>query len=39
MFGDSATDITILFIILAADIGAFVRKRSRDKCLRDFERS
>ena len=36
MFGDSATAITILFIILAAGIGAFVRKRSRDKCLRDF---
>ena len=39
MFGDSATAITILFIILAAGIGAFVRKRSRDKCLRDFERN
>jgi len=37
MFGDSATAITILFIIFAAGIGAFVRKRSRDKCLRDFE--
>jgi small nuclear ribonucleoprotein (snRNP)-like protein len=39
MFGDSATALTILFIILAAGIGAFVRKRSRDKCLRDFERN
>jgi len=39
MFGDSATAITIIFIILAAGIGAFVRKRSRDKCLRDFERN
>jgi hypothetical protein len=37
MFGDSATAITILFIIFAAGVGAFVRKRSRDKCLRDFE--
>jgi hypothetical protein len=39
MFGDSATAITILFIILAAGIGAFVRKRSSDKCLMDFERN
>ena len=39
MFGDSATAITILFIILVAGIGAFVRKRSRDKCLRDFEQN
>jgi len=39
MFGDSATALTILFIILAAGIGAFVRKRSRDKCLRDFEQN
>lgn len=39
MFGDSATAITILFIIIAAGIAAFVRKRSRDKCLRDFERN
>ena len=37
MFGESATAITILFIIFAAGVGAFVRKRSRDKCLRDFE--
>ena len=39
MFGDSATAITILFIIFAAGVAAFVRKRSRDKCLRDFERN
>jgi len=39
MFGDSATAITILFIIFAAGIAAFVRKRSRDKCLRDFEQN
>jgi hypothetical protein len=36
MFGDMATAITIIFIILAAGLGAFIRKRSRDKCLRDF---
>ena len=39
MFGQSATAITILFIIFAAGVAAFVRKRSRDKCLRDFERN
>jgi hypothetical protein len=39
MFGDIATAITIVFIILAAGVGAFIRKRSRDKCLRDFERN
>ncbi|MHC4509423.1 MAG: hypothetical protein ACYTAO_10775 [Planctomycetota bacterium] len=39
MFGDSATAITIIFIICAAGVAAFVRKRSRDKCLRDFERN
>ncbi len=39
MFGDSATAITILFIIFAAGVAAFVRKRSRDKCLRDFEQN
>ena len=33
------TAITIVFIILATAVGAFVRKRSRDKCLRDFERN
>ena len=37
MFADSATAITILFIIFVAGLGAFIRKRSRDKCLRDFE--
>jgi len=39
MFGDSATAITIIFIIFAAGVAAFIRKRSRDKCLRDFERN
>ena len=39
MFGDIATAITIIFIILAAGVGAFIRKRSRDKCLRDFEQN
>jgi hypothetical protein len=39
MFGDSATAITILFIVFAAAVGAFIRKRSRDKCLRDFEKN
>jgi hypothetical protein len=39
MFGESATAITILFIVFAAGVGAFVRKRSRDKCLRDFEKN
>jgi hypothetical protein len=37
--GDIATAITIVFIILAAGLGAFIRKRSRDKCLRDFEQN
>ena len=36
MLGNSTTAITILFIIFAAGVGAFVRKRSRDKCLKDF---
>ncbi|MHC4536343.1 MAG: hypothetical protein ACYS6K_20525 [Planctomycetota bacterium] len=36
---DGATAITILFIIFAAGLGAFIRKRSRDKCLRDFEQN
>jgi len=31
------TAITIIFVILAAVVGAFVRRRTRDKCLRDFE--
>ena len=35
--GEYATAITIIFIILAAGLGAFIRKRTRDKCLRDFE--
>ncbi len=39
MFGNYATAITILFIIFAAGVAAFVRKRSRDKCLRDFEQN
>jgi len=39
MFGENATAITILFIIFAAAVGAFIRKRSRDKCLRDFEQN
>jgi len=39
MFGESATAITILFIIFAAAIGAFIRKRSRDKCLKDFSQN
>lgn len=32
----SALFITIVFIILATVVGAFVRKRCRDKCLKDF---
>jgi len=39
MFGESATAITILFIIFAAGVGAFIRKRSRDKCLKDFSQN
>lgn len=39
MLADYATTITILFIIFAAGVGVFVRKRSRDKCLRDFEKN
>lgn len=35
----SLTAITIIFIILAAFVGAFVRRRSTDRCLRDFERN
>ena len=30
------TAITIIFIVLATGVGAFIRKRSRDKCLKDF---
>jgi hypothetical protein len=33
------TAITIIFIVLATVVGAFIRKRSRDKCLRDFEQN
>ncbi len=33
------TAITIVFIVLATGVGAFIRRRSRDKCLRDFERN
>lgn len=39
MFSQSATALTILFIIFIACLGAFIRKRSRDKCLLDFERN
>jgi hypothetical protein len=39
MFGESATAVTILFIIFAAGVGAFIRKRRRDKCLKDFEQN
>ena len=31
------TTITIVFIVLATAVAAFARRRSRDKCLRDFE--
>jgi hypothetical protein len=31
------TTITIVFIVVAAAVAAFVRRKSRDKCLRDFE--
>jgi hypothetical protein len=31
------TAITIIFIVLATAVAAFVRRKSRDKCLRDFE--
>lgn len=33
------TTITIIFIVLATAVAAFARRRSRDKCLRDFERN
>ncbi len=33
------TAITIVFIILATAVGAFIRRRSRDKCLKDFARN
>ncbi len=31
--------ITIIFIVLATVVAAFVRRRSRDKCLKDFGRN
>ena len=33
------TAITIIFIILATVVAAFIRRRSRDKCLKDFARN
>jgi small nuclear ribonucleoprotein (snRNP)-like protein len=33
------TAITIIFIVLATAVAAFVRRKSRDKCLRDFEQN
>ncbi|MHC4547078.1 MAG: hypothetical protein ACYSYL_21635 [Planctomycetota bacterium] len=33
------TAITIIFIILATGVGAFIRRRSRDKCLKDFSQN
>jgi hypothetical protein len=33
----SLTAITLIFIVLATAVAAFVRRKSRDKCLRDFE--
>jgi len=33
------TAITIIFIVLAAFVGAFIRRVSRDKCLKDFSRN
>ncbi|MHC4707674.1 MAG: hypothetical protein ACYS8I_11385 [Planctomycetota bacterium] len=30
------TALTIIFIILATGVGAFVRRRTKDKCLKDF---
>ncbi len=33
------TAITIIFIILATGVGAFIRRRSRDKCLKDFAKN
>jgi len=32
----SATTLTIIFIVLAALVGAFARRVTRDKCLKDF---
>ena len=28
--------ISLVFIVLATMVGAFIRRRSRDKCLKDF---
>ncbi|MHC4110333.1 MAG: hypothetical protein ACYSUY_04610 [Planctomycetota bacterium] len=33
------TAITIIFIVLATAIAAFIRRRSRDKCLKDFAKN
>ena len=33
------TAITIIFIVLATVVAAFVRRRSRDKCLKDFSQT
>ena len=33
------TAITIIFIVLATGVGAFIRRRSRDKCLCDFQQN
>lgn len=33
------TAITIVFIILATAVGAFIRRTSRDKCLKDFSQN
>ncbi|MHC4460752.1 MAG: hypothetical protein ACYS6W_07785 [Planctomycetota bacterium] len=33
------TAITIIFIVLATGVGAFIRRRSRDKCLKDFSKN
>jgi len=35
----SPTAITIIFIVLAAVVGAFIRRVSRDKCLKEFSRN
>lgn len=36
MLGANTLAITIIFIVLATFVGAFVRKRCRDRCLKDF---
>jgi len=35
----SPTSLTIIFIVLAALVGAFIRRICRDKCLKDFSRN